>query len=499
MDKNGLHIKGGGIDISNNAGTKVFYADTNGNLVLSASITAASGKIGGFTIDSTSLRGNLENATGGTIALVGNASGSEVALAIGADSSNRKFTVTANGILTATGANITGIINATDGTFSGTISTTKSCTVGTTLTIGSLQDDDVYGNRQLNFGKFFKINFANQAFSISNANTVTYPTSITMKTSDAGHTLQLKTEGMIEMIGNRGMSYAIGSRKYISVDSSNGLELYNPTAIGTLTVEGTLSCTRGTITTFTASSITCNNQLNASYGWLGLQYATSGGQWLGFYGSKSTSNRKGWIGHNGTSDFYIQCESGSVINLIGKSGISIQYLKELSGSYRTIWRPSLNGGAYLGTTSYRWNTGFFTNSITQSDLKEKRVLEDFDMKAIRFVMGLKPIAYNRIGDGDTGKRVHLGFGAQTVNQLIKDLNIGDLALAQASIVNEDGTESPYHGEDIDDSKLSWGLNYEELIAPMVATIQSQQKEMDDLKKQVQELQKLVFSLLNKSK
>ena len=285
------------------------------------------------------------------------------------------------------------------------------------------------------------------------------------------------------------------------------------------------------------------------------------GQWLGWYRS-SDGARVGWIGANDTNDIYITAERGSIIasgtlvvkndasvrgkktngsrtNLIGVStgnniyigdagddsstvstgdtniyagymivlspnrqyskGTNAQYFRETSGSYRTIFRPASNGGAYLGTSSYRWNTGFFTNSITQSDLKEKIVLNDFDMKAIQFIMGLKPIAYNRIGDGDTGKRVHLGFGAQTVNQLIKDLNIGDLALAQASIVNEDGTESPYHGEDIDDSKLSWGLNYEELIAPMVATIQSQQKEIDDLKKQVQELQKLVFSLLNKSK
>lgn len=172
--------------------------------------------------------------------------------------------------------------------------------------------------------------------------------------------------------------------------------------------------------------------------------------------------------------------------------------REDSGSYRSMMRPnSTNGTIYLGTTSYRWNTGFFTNSITQSDLKEKRVLEDFDMKALAFIMNLKPIAYNRIGKGDTGKRVHLGFGAQTVNQLIKDLKIGDLALAQASIVNEDGTESPYHGEDIDDSKLSWGLNYEEFIAPIVATIQSQQKEIDDLKKQVQDLTELVLNLSKK--
>lgn len=497
MDKNGLHIKGGGIDISNNAGTKVFYADTNGNLVLSASITAASGKIGGFTIDSTSLRGNLENATGGTIALVGNASGSEVALAIGADSSNRKFTVTANGILTATGANITGIINATDGTFSGTISTTKSCTVGTTLTIGSLQDDDVYANRQLNFGKFFKINFANQAFSISNANTVTYPTSITMKTSDAGHTLKLKTEGMIEMIGNRGMSYAMNGRKYISVDSSNGLELYNPTTIGTLTVEGTLSCTRGTITTFTASSITCNAQLNASYGWLGLQYATSGGQWLGFYGSKSTSNRKGWIGHNGGNGFQIRNEAGGYLEFY-TNGAGMKF--SINGSilyYENspkAWRPqgSESGTIALGQTYARWGTLFCKyNPNVESDIRVKDKIEVFDEKYEKFFMNLEGVRY--VLKSEPEKGYHSGYIAQDV----------EAALYKAGLNDSDFT-GLCKNKNLETDNVEYSLVYGEFIALNTHMIQkclkkidTQQKEIDNLKKQVQDLTELVLSMSKK--
>ena len=51
MDASGLHIKNGGFDISNNAGTKVFNADTAGNLSITASMNAASGKIGKFTLN----------------------------------------------------------------------------------------------------------------------------------------------------------------------------------------------------------------------------------------------------------------------------------------------------------------------------------------------------------------------------------------------------------------------------------------------------------------
>lgn len=68
MDKNGLHIKGGGIDISNNAGVKVLLADANGNLIINnlkanngefiGSISASSGKIGEMNINSSGFNFN---------------------------------------------------------------------------------------------------------------------------------------------------------------------------------------------------------------------------------------------------------------------------------------------------------------------------------------------------------------------------------------------------------------------------------------------------------
>ena len=49
------------------------------------------------------------------------------------------------------------------------------------------------------------------------------------------------------------------------------------------------------------------------------------------------------------------------------------------------------------------------------------------------------------------------------------------------MLNEDGTESPYTGGDIDDVYLSWGLNYTEIVAPLVKVVQEQQKEIEELK------------------
>lgn len=52
LDKSGVHISGGGIDIKNNNGDKVFYADNNGNLVIN-NLTAVNGTFSGNITGST--------------------------------------------------------------------------------------------------------------------------------------------------------------------------------------------------------------------------------------------------------------------------------------------------------------------------------------------------------------------------------------------------------------------------------------------------------------
>ena len=68
LDKAGVHISGGGLDISNNAGTKVLYADTEGNLTINK-LTAVDGNftgtITGSVITGTTISGNT--ITGGSI------------------------------------------------------------------------------------------------------------------------------------------------------------------------------------------------------------------------------------------------------------------------------------------------------------------------------------------------------------------------------------------------------------------------------------------------
>ena len=60
---------------------------------------------------------------------------------------------------------------------------------------------------------------------------------------------------------------------------------------------------------------------------------------------------------------------------------------------------------------------------------------------------------------------------------IKIIGMGDMSLVQAAKITN-GEETPYCGEDVSDDELSWGLNYTELFAPLIHTVQATRREMD---------------------
>ena len=176
---------------------------------------------------------------------------------------------------------------------------------------------------------------------------------------------------------------------------------------------------------------------------------------------------------------YAQKLSFSIRNGTGEPS-DLEWMGENGGSNRYILRPMENGGAYLGTTSMRWNTGFFTNTITKSDLKDKENIREIS-GAKGFIMALQPIAYT-LKDGDGG-RIHMGFGAQQVAQAAAEHGMGDLSLYQAVVVEPDGSER-YFREGVPDESLCWGLNYSELIAPLVRTVQELETRLSQMEQAV---------------
>ena len=146
----------------------------------------------------------------------------------------------------------------------------------------------------------------------------------------------------------------------------------------------------------------------------------------------------------------------------------LEWYGEVEGDQRFLFRPTVNGQAYLGSSNYRWNTGYFTNTITQSDKKDKENIAPLDGKAIEFIRALMPVSYT-LKNGEGG-RTHLGLIAQEVAKTAKETGMGDLSLYQAARVDENGNESAYT-PDTPDEELSWGLNYGELFAPLLCAVQ----------------------------
>lgn len=120
------------------------------------------------------------------------------------------------------------------------------------------------------------------------------------------------------------------------------------------------------------------------------------------------------------------------------------------------WPASWGGG--LATWDIIGSTTYFSSYLTRSDRRYKENIEPIDHSTmIDRLMKLKPVTYDyKDGHGTKGKQ--FGFIAQDVRDVIPDLVTGE--------------ETP-------DQKL--GLNYQGLIAPMIAAIQDLKAENDKLR------------------
>lgn len=343
-------------------------------------------------------------------------------------------------------------------------------------------------------------------------------------TYDATISGQSDPEGPSDMTGTTGYTLLTPGAIVIQSTRYNGgsTSIYSSSiSTGDITVDN-----------ITAESYWGNfrGYLQATSGWAGRQYFSSG-EWVGWY-DKQNGTRKGWIGHDGSSHFCIRNETNNGIILHPGSNnttrvygyLTAGYLRtitdgsgmcqiwdsydnnnarmrmNINSSYLGRWgceyhfilhsngmnsfRPGSDGSANLGTSNCRWSTVYSTSgSVSTSDMKQKDVIDDYDFKARDFIMGLKPIAYRLNAKGASGKRIHMGFGAQPVYKLINNLELGDLSLVEAWKIREDSDiEEPYYGEKMDDKYLRWGMKYEELLAPLVALVQEQQIKIEKLEK-----------------
>ena len=148
-----------------------------------------------------------------------------------------------------------------------------------------------------------------------------------------------------------------------------------------------------------------------------------------------------------------------------------------------VIRPGGNGDQNLGTGSHRWAAVYaVTGSINTSDKNEKKDIQELEEQYSKdIIMGLKPVSYKFIKNDSN--RTHNGFIAQDIEESLTSMGITTQDFAAVckwqKVYCEDGVNDiPIEGE------YSYGLRYEELIAPLVKVVQFQQQEIDTLKTQL---------------
>lgn len=164
----------------------------------------------------------------------------------------------------------------------------------------------------------------------------------------------------------------------------------------------------------------------------------------------------------------------------------------LAGDYdfraATNFYCTSNGAASLGTSSYKWDTVFAsTGTINTSDRREKKDI-GYDLSVYEDLFGkLRPTEY-RMKDG---KRLHIGFIAQDIEESMEECGIDSGAFAGfiKSPVYEKELENGEEDRDSDIIDYRYGLRYSEFIALNTHMIQKLQKEVAELKEEIAELRK----------
>ena len=97
-------------------------------------------------------------------------------------------------------------------------------------------------------------------------------------------------------------------------------------------------------------------------------------------------------------------------------------------------------------------------------------------------MGLRPTRFEFKSENDD--EVHAGFIAQEVSKLQSDLGV---VIAEETELPQPDPDVPQANAISEELQTEWTINYSAIIAPLVAVVQSQQEEINDLKQKVSAL------------
>lgn len=233
-----------------------------------------------------------------------------------------------------------------------------------------------------------------------------------------------------------------------------------------------ISATEG----LTLNGITYNKCLNQV--WTG----TNGNYDLLFSESTSTSNTKNEGARKGRLHWnpylmrlmFTNTTTGAMIENPSNQTLYLRASHEADygvnvGVVDSAWAfaPIVDNKMRLGSSSCRWTTIYAINgTINTSDRNEKEKITELNSKITDFVLKLKPVSYKF----KVGKRTHFGLVAQDVEETMTELGMTDMDFGGLCKDKKENSD-----------EYTYGLRYEEFIAPLIYMVQKLQKEVEELK------------------
>ena len=126
-----------------------------------------------------------------------------------------------------------------------------------------------------------------------------------------------------------------------------------------------------------------------------------------------------------------------------------------------------DGGVNIGQSGNRWTNIFASNgTINTSDRNEKNTIQDCDL-GLSFIEKLKPVSY-KWNNEKAGTKTNYGLIAQDLLE----------------VITEEGKSLDDFGPIHKDEDSAYGLNYTQLIAPLIKAVQELSTEVNTLKTEI---------------
>ena len=287
---------------------------------------------------------------------------------------------------------------------------------------------------------------------------------------------QLKFTGTGDISLSDGWLYTYGVRGWFNQTYGGGIHMKDSTYVRVYNGKGFV--------------VDGNTHLQNALCTVGTHRFTS--QWLGFYGSidnaQSNTNRKGWIGFNGTNNLYITNNAGNIIvfsntPVIG-SASGDQLVRTANNSLNThigFIQKIAGSKTYMEVQT---NSGPYGIDMWASDKRLKKNIVDTEVNALEIIKKIRHASFDWT---DREAHENIGYIADEIQEIFPDAvyEVGDDKLKQIS----NSSITPLISKAV--QELTG------IVESQKEQISSQQKEIDDLKQQVQKLTELVLAMSKK--